>query len=363
VADSPHARYHRQQILPGFGPEGQARLANSHAMIIGLGALGCPAGDLLARAGVGRISLVDRDLVELTNLQRQTLFTESDARASRPKAEAAADRLRAVNSAIRIEPLVEDFAGPDAERMLSAHPRPDVLLDCTDNFDTRYLINDAAVKLGIPLCYGGAVGTSGLSMAIIPGTSPCLRCVFPDPPAPASSPTCDTAGIFSPVSAIIAADQAADAIKILLGRADRLAGSMLSFDLWHNRRQRLDLTTARRADCPCCGLRRFEFLDRAPAREALTLCGRNSVQITPPSRGSAGSSARGGGRAGDIDLPALADRLRAAGHVELSPSSLRLQPVASGDITLTLFPDGRAIIAGTTDPVAAKSLYARYIGG
>lgn len=340
------SRYHRQQILPEFGPEGQARLAASHAMVIGLGALGCPAADLLARAGVGRITLVDRDVVELTNLQRQTLFDEADARAGRPKAEAAAARLRGVNSSIVIDALVEDFAGRDAERIVAAHPRPDVLLDGTDNFETRYTINDVAVKLGVPYAYGGAVATRGVSFAVRPGATPCLRCVFPDPPAAGASETCDTSGIFAPVSAIVAANQAADAIKILLGRVGRLSGTLLSFDLWANRRSRLDLREARRPDCPCCGLRRFEFLESRGAG-SITLCGRNSVQVAP-------------GR--DVDLAGLADRLDRAGvGAKREGSSLRAEPEPG--VTLTVFADGRAIISGTTDHATARSIYARYVGG
>ncbi|MFT3685487.1 MAG: HesA/MoeB/ThiF family protein [Phycisphaerales bacterium] len=190
------SRYHRQTILPGFGPDAEAKLAASHVMIVGLGALGCPAADLLARAGVGTISLVDRDLVELTNLQRQTLYAERDV--NRPKAEAAAARLREINKSIKVYAIVEDFSPSNAEAMVVTHPRPDVVLDCTDNFQTRYLINDACVKHGVPLVYGGAVGTEGVQFTIRPGLTACLRCLFPDAPAPGAAPTCDTAGIFAP---------------------------------------------------------------------------------------------------------------------------------------------------------------------
>lgn len=352
------ARYHRQAILPSVGEAGQRKLAASHAMIVGLGALGCPAADLLTRAGVGRISLVDRDVVEWTNLQRQTLYDERDAREATPKAEAAVRRLRAVNSAVRLEALVEDCAGPDAERLVAPHPRPDVLLDCTDNFATRYTLNDVATKLGIPLVYGGAVGTTGMAMTIVPIDGPhrtaCLRCLFPDAPAPGSTPTCDTAGIFGPVAAIIGAAQAADALKVLLGRFDALSGTLLSFDLWANHRQRLDVRSARRADCPCCGdgARRYEFLEGANHGSAVTLCGRNSVQVTP---------ARGGGPA-RVDLAALAARLAPHGRFDLGEHALRGRLEAPPGVELTVFADGRAIIGGTTDPVAARTLYARYIG-
>lgn len=338
-------RYHRQEILPGFGAEGQSRLASSHAMVIGLGALGCPAADLLARAGVGRITLVDRDVVEWTNLQRQTLFDEADARAGRPKAEAGAARLRAVNSSIVIDAVTEDFGGAEAERIVTAPPRPDVLIDGTDNFQTRYAINDVAVKLGVPYVYGGAVGTGGMSFAVVPGETACLRCVFPDPPAAGTGATCDTAGIFAPVAAIVGATQAGDAIKIMLGRRERLSGTLLSFDLWANRRARLDLSGARRADCPCCGGRRFEFLG-ARGDGAVTLCGRNSVQVWP-------------GRG--VDLAGLAERLTRAGAGPRSEGgAVRAEPEPG--VVLTVFADGRAIIAGTTDHAAARSIYARYVG-
>lgn len=343
-------RYHRQSILPDFGPEGRARLARSHVMIVGLGALGCPAADLLARAGVGRLSLIDRDIVETTNLQRQTLFDERDAAEALPKAEAARRRLRAINSAVVIEALVEDFAGADAERIVSPHPRPDVILDGTDNFETRYLINDVAVKLGIPYVYGAAVGTTGMAFTVIPGQTPCLRCLFPEPPAPGSSPTCDTAGILAPVSVIVAAAQVVDAMKILVGKPERLSYTLLSFDPWNNHRQRLDVAHGRQPDCPCCGLRRFEFLESLPAARPAVLCGRNSVQI----------AARPGTT---VELAQVADRLGPHGQFTLSPFHLR--GTLSGGATpigLTLFPDGRAIFEGTADPAAARVLYARYVG-
>jgi len=359
-------RYHRQTILPAFGPDGAARLAAAHAMIVGCGALGCPAADLLARAGVGRITLIDRDVVEWTNLQRQTLFSEADARARLPKAEAAAARLRAVNASILIEAIADDLSG-DAPRLLASHPAPGVVLDCTDNFETRYLLNDACVQARIPLVYGGAVGTSGMNMVVLPGTGPCLRCVFPDPPPPGSAPTCDTAGVLGPVAAMVGARQAADALRVLVLGAAGIGASLTSADPWNDRVQRIDLSRARRADCPCCGLGRFEFLDRArdaercvPGRRgqdaasalagAMVLCGRDAVQITP-------------GATGELDLAALAGRLASAGSVELMPSHLRGTLRVDGrEHPITVFPDGRAIVGGTADPTVAKGLYARFVG-
>ena len=210
------ARYHRQMLLPSIGEDGQRRLASSTAVIVGCGALGTVSADALVRAGVGRIVIVDRDIVELTNLQRQVLFDESDARAGLPKAAAAARRLGATNSAIRIVPIVADFTSQKAESIILGTPqdagvRAQVVLDGTDNFQTRYLLNDVCVKHGIPLVYGGAVGTTGMTMTIataIDPPTPCLRCVFPEAPAPGSTPTCDTAGILGPVAGIVASLQA-----------------------------------------------------------------------------------------------------------------------------------------------------------
>ncbi len=355
------SRYHRQELLPGFGPDSAARLGAAHAMVIGCGALGTVAIELLARAGVGRISIIDRDVVELTNLQRQTLFDESDARAHRPKADAAARRLASINSSIAIEPLVEDFAGPAAERIVAAHPRPAVLLDCTDNFATRYLANDLAVKLSIPLCYGGAVGTRGMHMCILPGRTACLRCVFPEAPAPGDSPTCDTVGVLATVTSMVAAAQANAAIKILLGRADLLASELVSFDPWNNDHRRVRVADARRADCPCCAHRRFEFLD-APHTGATVLCGRNSVQISPA------------GRAAAFDLAAIGERLARLGPCERADRLVRFRPshqpaalvsVPSGTpdgFEITVFDDGRAVVGGTSDPVLARALFDRFIG-
>ncbi len=370
-------RYHRQMLLPQIGLDGQRWLAESHAMIIGLGALGCPAADLLARAGVGRLTLIDRDIVEETNLQRQTLFDASDAESRSPKADAAARRLARVNPTTIIHAIADDFIAEDAERVLAPHPRPGVVLDCTDNFEARYLINDVCVKLGIPLIYAGAIGVTAMSLSIVPGVTPCLRCVFPEPPT-ADQGTCDTVGVFAPASSMIASWQAGEAIKVLSGRVDLLSRSLLSIDAMAARTRHIDLTGSRRDDCPCCGLHRFEFLDPSPqalapgspraAPRARVLCGKNSVQIT----GTA-----------EIHLDSLLRRLSAVGRFELVGQAvsgrINLGPVPAPEpeknlamtrsvsapacIQLTVFADGRAIIGGTTDVSAARSLYARYIGG
>ena len=356
------SRYQRQMILPGFGEKGQRRLAAAHAVIVGVGALGCVTGDLLARAGVGTITLIDRDIVEKTNLQRQTLFTEADADAATPKAEAARARLAAVNSSIAIHARVADLTAASAMRLLDdAASPPTVLLDGTDNFETRYLLNDLAISRGLPLVYAGVVGTAAMAMTILPEAAdiacapgPCLRCVFPEPPPPGSAPTCDTAGVLGPVATTIAAYQATEAIKILLGRFDLVLRSLLSFDPWHGRRTRLDLADARRAECPCCGRRSFDFLDAAPSAPAVSLCGRGAVQVSPPAPTT-------------LDLAALADRLAPLGSFRKT-DFLVIGELASerGDggepVGLAVFADGRAQIRGVASPERARALYARFVG-
>jgi adenylyltransferase/sulfurtransferase len=345
-------RHARQTVLPGVGAEGQARLASSHAVIVGVGALGCVIADLLCRAGVGKLTLIDRDVVEETNLQRQTLFTLEDARAGLPKVEAAASRLRAVDPAVTVRALASDLHHRGCEKLI-----PDdagVILDGTDNFETRYLLNDYCVKHAKPLVYGGVIATRGMQATFRPGATACLRCLFQDPPAPGSQPTCETAGVLGPAAAIIGATQAADALKVLLGRCDLLSGTLLEFDLWANTRRRLALSAfGPRADCPCCGLRRFEFLERPAGAAPPTLCGRNAVQVLP----AAGECV--------LDLPIIAARLRAVGTVRESASAARIVlPERDGvnTIELTLFADGRAIVHGTARHELARSIYAKYVG-
>jgi len=363
------ARYHRQTLLVGIGEAGQRRLLSSTAMVVGVGALGTIAADLLTRAGVGTLVLIDRDVVEFTNLQRQTLFDEADAAGSLPKAQAAARKLRAVNSAVRIEPVVADLTARSAEKLLGRHA-VDVILDCTDNFATRYLLNDLSVKHGVPLVYGAAVGTTGMAMTMLPGRTVCLRCVFPDPPAPGVMPTCDTAGVLGPVTAMIGAHQAAEAIKILVGALDRVSPLLLEFDLWDNRRRGVDVSTLREsnADCPCCGKHDFAFLDGRVGVDTTVLCGRNSVQVTPPLELVHER----------LDLAALHHRLAPLGRFDVTPFHVRgtlfapragVAPAGIQDdddppvpLTVTVFPDGRALIHGTTDPALARSVYARLIG-
>jgi adenylyltransferase/sulfurtransferase len=348
-------RYHRQILLPGIGEAGQRRLLASHALVVGCGALGSMVADTLVRAGVGTLSLVDRDTVELTNLQRQVLFDESDVAARLPKAEAAKSKIARVNSGITVHAHVDDFNHGNAERYADG---ADVILAGLDNFETRYLLNDVAVKNELPWIYGGAVATGGMSMVIIPGDTPCLRCVFPDAPPPGATATCDTAGVLGAAVATIAAHQAAQAIKLLTDNRDAIDRSLLSIDVWQNRTQRFDVKGARAAGCPCCGEGRYAFLAGETGSATTALCGRNAVQITPP---------RVAGVDGGLDLEQIAARLSA--HGEFSHNGYLVHGRFSAEtdsrgepVELTLFPDGRAIIKGSTKPEAARSIYAKYVG-
>ena len=342
-SDNAPSRHHRQTLLPWVGETGQARLAAARVLVVGCGALGTTICEQLARAGVGTIDVADRDVVEWTNLQRQTLFDETDARERRPKSVAAAARLRQVDSSIKIVPHVVDVTAENLERLL-LEPRPaDLLLDGTDNAETRYLLNDAAVKHGIPWVYGGCVGTTGRVMAILPNAA-CLRCVFPTPPAPGELATCDAAGVLGPAASAVASLQAVEAIKVLAGHPEAVPNRLLSIDFWTGRFSSVDLADARRPDCPCCGLRRFDFLTAPPA-SSQRLCGSNAVQVRPT--------------ATRLSLPTIAARLKSAGPVELQDHLLRCRVE---DLTLTLFADGRLLVHGTADPNRARSIYARYIG-
>lgn len=337
-------RYHRQMLLPQIGPDAQQRLAGSRALLVGCGALGTTIADQLVRAGLGHLTLVDRDIVELTNLQRQTLFDERDAREGRPKAVAAAERLRAVNSSVQIDPVVADVHCGNIEDMSGGGF--DLLLDGTDNVSTRYLLNDLAVKRAIPWVYGAAVGVEGRVMAVIPG-GPCLRCVFATPPGPGELETCDTAGVLGMNAAIVGAFQAVEAMRILTGQARPPA--LLTIDAWNWRIRAVDLADGRRADCPCCGRKEFRFLDAPAGDSALTLCGRNAVQVRPTARV-------------EIDLNQLAEKLKSAGRIDQTAYLLRCWLVDPAEISLTVFADGRALVQGTSDLLRAKSIYARFIG-
>jgi adenylyltransferase/sulfurtransferase len=336
-------RYSRQVLFEGIGEQGQRRLLGSRAVVIGCGALGALHVETLARAGVGRLRLVDRDVVELSNLHRQVLYTEADAAAGIPKAVAAARRVREINSDVDVEGIVEDVGPLSVERLIAG---ADVVLDATDNFETRYLVNDAAVKAGIPWVYGAVVGGAGATMTIRPGETPCLRCLFEIMPAPGTSPTCDTAGVAFPAVAVVASIQAAEAIKLLAGRVELLHGGLWQLDVWGNRFVRIGLESlADRSNCPACGRGRFEHLEDR-GQQATTLCGRGAVQVTSS-------------RPVRLDLDALAERLRVAGDVTQNEYLLRFR---TGEVEMTIFPDARSIIKGVSDPATARSLYSRYIG-
>jgi len=350
VTGDPISRYHRQQILPAFGPEAQARLGGSHAVVVGVGALGCVSADLLARAGVGRITLIDRDVVEKTNLQRQTLFTETDASEGLPKAAAAERRMRAVNSEIELRGVVADVVPSNAEELIldADLGEPGVILDGTDNFETRFLLNDLSVKEGVPFCYAGAVGGESVSATFVPGDErPCLRCLI-RPPEPGSLPTCDTAGVFAPAVQLASARQSADAIRILAGVFDAGRARLVRGDLFSSEHRELALAGARDPACPCCGEHRFEFLNASDPR-TVSLCGRDAVQIHASSRVP-------------MDLAGLAARLDADPGVSVIHNELLLRATLP-DGGLTVFADGRAIVHGTTDPDRARALHARYISG
>jgi adenylyltransferase/sulfurtransferase len=335
-------RYSRQILFDGIGAEGQRRLLDSRAVIIGCGALGTAQAEALARAGVGRLRIVDRDFVEASNLQRQTMFTEQDAAERTPKAVACVNHLALINSEIETEAIVADVNHANVERLIDDC---DVVLDGTDNFATRYLINDACVKHKINWIYGAAVGSYGVTMTVRPHLTPCLRCIFEEAPPAASAPTCDTAGVIMPIIAIVAAVQTTEALKLLTGTPESLHGALMQFDVWQNEWRRIKLGQPN-ADCRTCAHGHYSLLEAEAGDFATTLCGRDAVQVSPRN-------------AARVDLSALATRLRAVGEVQANPYLIRLR---AGDYELTIFQDARAIIRGTGDIATARSLYAKYIG-
>ena len=332
-------RYSRQVLFPGIGAAGQAKLAAAKVALVGCGATGTCVASLLARAGVGRMRIIDRDYVEPSNLQRQTLFDEADAAESLPKAVAAARKIAAFNSEIQVTPEVGDLTSDNAAALLGS---ADLILDATDNFETRYLINDFAVKEGKPWIYAAAVAAYGVTMNIIPGETACLSCIFPVPPE-GTVETCDTAGILNSTVNLIGSIEATEAIKFLVGAHDKLRRTLLSFDLWLN--DRAEVSAAHpRPGCQTCRQRDFVHLS-GERRPQITLCGRNSVQIHERNR--------------PVDFGEMSTRLQPHGTVKHNDFVLKFwrEPYE-----LTLFPDGRAIIKGTTDTAVARSLYARFIG-
>jgi molybdopterin-synthase adenylyltransferase len=333
------SRYSRQVRFAPWGVEGQARLSASRVAIVGCGALGTVQAEILSRAGVGLLRIIDRDLVELSNLQRQFLFSEADARDGTPKAVAAARRLDEINSEVTVDPMVADLSPSNVADLLE---NIDLILDATDNFETRYLINDFSVRENIPWIYGAAVSSYGLKLAIIPNVTACLKCIYPDPPQGAQ-PTCETAGVLSTVTATIAALQTADAMKILASDRAGFLPLLTTVDVWTGEIRQI-AAPSRDPNCPCCARRDFIHLDGS-RRAPISLCGRNAVQIHE--------------RARPLDLSDLARRLGQFAPVRANEFALR---VTLDSYELMIFPDGRAIIKGTTDVGIARSLYARYVG-
>jgi molybdopterin-synthase adenylyltransferase len=332
-------RYSRQILFRGVGAEGQRRLAGARVAIVGCGATGSAVASLLARAGVGTIRIIDRDYVEPSNLQRQTLFDESDARESLPKAVAAARRIAAFNSQIVVEPKVADLTPENIEGLLEGM---ELILDGTDNFETRYLVNDYAVKNSVPWIYAAAVGSYGVTLNVLPGVTACLACVFPDSPQ-GTFETCETAGILNSAVNLVASIEATEALKLLVGAVEKARRTLLSFDVWSN--ERTEVGAARhRPDCRACGERDFVHLG-GEGRPHITLCGRNSVQIHERHR--------------PVDFGEMNERLKSLGTVRHNDFVLKFW---QDPYEMTLFPDGRAIIKGTTDTGVARSLYARYVG-
>jgi molybdopterin-synthase adenylyltransferase len=332
-------RYSRQILFPGIGEAGQEALLHSHAAIVGCGALGSFHAAALARAGVGRLTIIDRDYIEPSNLHRQWLFEEADAAESLPKAAAAQRRLAAINSTVQVLGVVADLTAANIDEHLHD---AGVILDGTDNFDTRYLINDYAVSREIPWIYGAAVGSYGLVMPVLPSVTCCLRCVYPEQPA-GVQPTCETAGVLNTIVSVVASLQAAEALKILSANAAEVRPRITTVDVWKGGIRQI-ASPPRDPACPTCGRREFSYLDRT-SLPPVSLCGRNAVQVRDRQR--------------TLDLLELQARLAPLGEVRANEYALRffIPPYE-----MTIFPDGRAIVKGTSDPAVARSLYSRYIG-
>jgi len=339
--DARQEKYSRQMLFAGIGEEGQQRLLASSAVMVGCGAIGAAAAALLVRAGVGRLRVLDRDFVEPSNLQRQTLFDEDDARAALPKAVAAERKLRAINNSVAVEGLVRDVNPRNAADLLSGF---DLILDGTDNFETRFLINDYAVESACPWIYAAAVASYGVTMTVRPGLTPCLACLLESSPnGRGNEETCDTVGVLGPIVNLIASLEVAEALKLLAGREQALHGRLISSDVWSGHFQ--SVRVAKNPACRACARRNFSYL-QGQAQPHITLCGRDSVQIHERGR--------------TLDLGALRARLAATvsdvRHNEFL-LCFRVEPYQ-----VTVFADGRAILKGTKDPAIARSLYARYIG-
>ncbi len=337
-------RYSRQMRFYGVGEAGQRRLLESRVTLCGCGALGTVLANVLVRAGVGHLRVIDRDFIETSNLQRQVLFDERDVTDNLPKAEAAARKLRAINSAVTVEPVVTDI---DRTNIIELCSDADLILDGTDNFEIRYLINDVAVKLNKPWVYGGCIGSHGQVMTILPGETPCLRCVFEAAPAPGEAGTCETAGVLGPIVNIVASFQATEAIKILTGNREAVNRELIYMDVWENVQRRIKVSPLLgKVDCPCCRRKRFEWLEGEHGSQTTSLCGRNAVQV----------SHRTPGR---LNFEEMARHMGTMGKVSHNRFLLKFEV---DGYEFTVFPDGRAIIKGTSDVERARTLYAKYVG-
>jgi molybdopterin-synthase adenylyltransferase len=330
----------------GVGEDGQRKLLASRVTLCGCGALGTVLANSLVRAGIGFVRIIDRDFIETHNLQRQVLFDEDDVAANLPKAEAAARKLRRINSEITIESIVADI---DHTNILDFVKDVDLVLDGTDNFEVRYLVNDAAIKLNKPWVYGGAIGSVGQTMTILPGQTPCLRCVIETSPPPGMAATCETAGVLAPTINVIASLQSTEAIKILTGHLDMVNRDLVYVDVWDNEFRRFKISKLKdKVDCPCCKQRNFEWLDGKMGAHTTSLCGRNAVQVAHRT-------------ASQLSFASLAETLRGVVEGTVSHNQFMMRFTAGGH-EFTVFPDGRAIIKGTNDIDRAKTLYAQYIG-
>lgn len=337
-------------LIPGIGEEGQRRLIEAHVVVVGCGALGCGVIDQLGRAGIGSMKLIDRDVVEWSNLQRQTLFEESDARDGLPKVIAAKRRMERVNARMRADAIIADLTHENVEELLLGDRRPTMLLDGTDNLETRYLLNDVAVKHGIPLVYGGVIASRGMQMTVIPHAGPCLRCVFPEPTPAAEVETCDTSGVLGAAVGIVSSAQAAAAIGFITHATSTITPKLLEFDVFSGRYRSVDLkrlsAPESRATCIACGCRQYEFLSGERARPAVTLCGKGAFQIP------AGQTS--------INLEKLAARVARSTKTSANEFFVKIQPRAG--VEMTVFADARAVIRGVANEGEARAFYDRFVG-
>lgn len=340
-------RYQKQILFAGIGEAGQQRLLKSRVLLCGCGALGSVLADTLTRAGVGFLRIVDRDFVEFSNLQRQVLYDEADVTSGMPKAIAAAEKLRRINSAIEIEPIVADI---DHTNILQYADGVDLILDGTDNFEIRFLINDASLETGIPWIYTGCIGSHGQTMTVFPNETACLRCLITSVPEPGSTETCDTAGVLGPAINVIASLEAVNALKILTGQRDQIKPMLAVVDVWDLSLREMNVANLReQSDCPACKGGQREWLSGREGSQTTVLCGRNAVQVSPPSKTT-------------LSLPDLAKKLESSGKVNHNRFLLRLT-LQEPDYEVTVFTDGRAIIKGTEDLGVARGIYSRYVGG